>query len=80
MNIECNEGDFGLPIDPEESIQIPNQKMATKNNLLTLPLRSVRPSVKKTTKKNDTIFDTRFFGTENTKLQKKLFNIKNFFY
>ena len=68
MNIECNEGDFGLPIDPEESIQIPNQKMATKNNLL------------KNHKKNDTIFDTRFFGTENTKLQKKLFNIKNFFY
>ena len=25
------------------------------------------------------MFETGFFGTENTKLQKKLFNIKNFF-
>ena len=29
---------------------------------------------------NDSIFDTRFLGTKKYKLQKKLFNIKKFFY
>ena len=50
-------------------IQLPITKENTRGNL-----------DPKNQPKNDTIFDTKFFGTENTKLQKKLFNIKNFFY
>ena len=56
-------GNFGLPIAPEESIQI--------------PIKNSSPYM---ATKNDTIFDTRFLGTKKYKLQKKLFNIKIFFY
>jgi len=50
-------------------------KIAPKNTNNT-PLYQLRS----TYGKNDSIFDTGFLGTKKYKLQKKLFNIKNFFY